>query len=106
HQRVGGGQALAAALFAVVTAIIFALAPRLTIGVGWAIVAAAASLALFGTILGLDDGVVALSPFAAIPTPTPDGVDVNGLAWLVVAVVAGAAASIALMFRRELAAGG
>lgn len=103
---VGGGQALAAALFAVVTAIIFALAPRLTIGVGWAIVAAAASLALFGTILGLDDGVVALSPFAAIPTPTPDGVDVNGLAWLVVAVVAGAAASIALMFRRELAAGG
>ncbi|WP_019181412.1 hypothetical protein [Microbacterium yannicii] len=103
---VGAGQAIAAAVFTVITAIVFALAPRLTIPLGWAIVLVAACLALFGTIFGLDDDIIALSPFAAIPVPAGDAIDQNGVVWLVVAAIAGGAASIALMRRRELAAGG
>jgi ABC-2 type transport system permease protein len=41
-----------------------------------------------------------------VPVPEGDGVDANGVVWLAVAVLAGAAASLALMRRRELAPGG
>jgi len=103
---VGAGQAIAAVVFTVLTAIVFTLAPRLTIPLGWALVLVAACLALFGTIFGIDDDIVALSPFAAIPVPAGDAIDQNGLVWLVVAAIAGAAASVTLMRRRELATGG
>lgn len=103
---VGAGQALAPAVFTVITAIVFTLAPRLTIGIGWAFVLVAACLALFGTILGIDDDIVALSPFAAIPTPAVGGVEANGVVWLLVVAIAGAAAAVVLMRRRELATGG
>ncbi len=103
---VGGGQVLAAVAFPVATAIVFAVAPRLTIGAGWALIIAAASLALFGTLAGVADDIVALSPFAAIPTPTSEGVDTDGLVWLVAVALAGGAASTALMLRRELSTGG
>jgi ABC-2 type transport system permease protein len=102
----GAGQALAAAVFTSLTAIVFTLAPRLTIGLGWSLVLVAAGLALFGTIFGIDEDIVALSPFAAVPVPEGDGVDANGVVWLTVAVLAGAVASLALMRRRELAPGG
>jgi ABC-2 type transport system permease protein len=103
---VGAGQALAAAVFTAATAIVFTLAPRLTVGLGWGLVLVAACLALFGTIFGLDDGVVSLSPFAAVPVPAGDGIEANGVTWLVVAALAGVAASLVLMRRRELAPSG
>lgn len=103
---VGAGQGLAAAVFTAVTAIVFTLAPRLTIGLGWTLVLVAACLALFGTIFGLAEDIVALSPFAAVPVPDGDGVDANGVVWLAVVALAGAAASLGLMRRRELAPGG
>ena len=103
---VGAGQGLAAAVFTAVTAIVFTLAPRLTIGLGWSVVLVAACLALFGAIFGIDDDIVALSPFAAVPVPHGDGVDANGVVWLVAAALIGAAASLTLMRRRELAPGG
>lgn len=103
---VGAGQGIAAMVFTVITAIVFTLAPRLTIGLGWALVLVAACLALFGTIFGLDDDIVALSPFAAVPVPDGSGIDGNGVGWLVIVAVAGAAASLTLMRRRELAPGG
>ncbi|WP_214467682.1 ABC transporter permease [Microbacterium flavescens] len=103
---VGAGQALAAAVFTVLTALVFALVPRLTIPLSWGIVLVAACLALFGTIFGVDEDIVALSPFAAVPLPDGDGIDPNGAVWLTVAALAGAAASVLLMRNRELAPGG
>ncbi|WJL96795.1 polyketide antibiotic transporter [Microbacterium sp. ET2] len=102
----GIGQILAAAVFPVLTAVIFTLLPRATTTLGWVLVIAAASLALFGTLLGLDEDVVSLSPFAAAPVPNADGVAWNGSAWLVVLTVAGVASSVMLMRRREVATGG
>ena len=103
---VAAGQTLAAAVFATLTALIFALAPRLTIPLSWGLVLVAACLALFGTIFGIDEDIVALSPFAAVPLPSGDGVDGNGVLWLVTAAAVGAVASVVLMRRRDLAPGG
>jgi ABC-2 type transport system permease protein len=66
----------------------------------------AACVALFGTIFGVDEDIVALSPFAAVPLPSGNGVDQNGVLWLVAAAAVGAAASVLLMRRRDLAPGG
>ncbi len=50
--------------------------------------------------------MASLSPLEAAPKVTTDGVQLNGLWWLIAVVVAGAAASLTLMRRRELATGG
>ena len=57
---------------------------------------------LFGPLFSLPHWVTSLSPFAQAPTLGVDGVDVKGVWWLVLIALAGAAASIALMRRREL----
>lgn len=102
----GGGQVAAASVFLVVTALVFVLAPRLTIPVGWTLVVLGMILGLFGALFGLPDWLVHLAPIADAPTVTGDGVELQGLWWLVLAVVVGAAASLGLMRRRELAADG
>ena len=102
----GLGQVAGAAGFPVLTALVFTVLPRATTTLGWVLVIAAASLALFGTLVGLDDDVISLSPFAASPVPTADGVSWNGGLWLVAVTVVGVASSVMLMRRREVATGG
>jgi ABC-2 type transport system permease protein len=60
-------------------------------------------LGLFGSLFGFPDALVDVSPIAVTPTVTSTGVDLRGLWWLVVVVLAGGVASLALMRRRELA---
>jgi len=100
------GQVVAASVFLVLTALVFVLAPRGTIAVGWSLVLLAAVIGLFGPIFGMPENVTWLSPVAAAPVPVTDGVDVRGLWWLLGAIVVAGAASFGLMRRRELAAGG
>ncbi|MGZ0712468.1 ABC transporter permease (plasmid) [Coraliomargarita sp. W4R53] len=102
----GGGQAVAASVFVMATAIIFTLAPRLTIPLGWTLVVAGAVVGLMGPLFGLPEWLVHLSPVGAAPIVTGDVVDARGLWWLVAAVTVGAVASSALMRRRELAPAG
>ena len=102
----GAGQVLPAWLFAGLTALAFVVAPRLTIGAGWSLVVLAAGLGLFGTLFGIDAALTKLSPFAAAATPTPDGVDWGGTAWIALVAAALVAASLTLMRRRELAPAG
>ncbi|GAA3907634.1 ABC transporter permease [Microbacterium invictum] len=102
----GGGQALAAAVFLVVTALVFVLAPRLTIPVGWTLVLLGMTVGLFGPLFGFPDWVSNLSPVAAAPTVDGDDVLARGLWWLALAAGAGATASLVLMRRRELAPAG
>lgn len=103
---IGSGQLAAAAVFLAITALVFVLAPRLTIPVGWTLVLAGMMVGLFGPLFGLPDGIVHASPIAVAPTVTSDGVDPRGLAWLLAVAAAGAAASLALVRRRELAPDG
>lgn len=100
------GQAAAATVFLVLTALVFTIAPRLTIPLGWTLVVVAIVLGLFGPLLGFPETVTNLSPFAVAPGPDGDAVDVRGLWWLLLTIGAGGAASIALMRRRELAPAG
>jgi len=102
----GAGQAVAAAVFLVVTALLFVVAPRLTIPAGWALVAIGMLLGLFGPLFGFPGWLTDLSPIAVAPTYTGDRVDVRGLVWLLVAIVAGGAAAAGLLRRRELTAAG
>ena len=102
----GAGQVAAASVFLVVTALVFVVLPRLTIAVGWTLVVVAMMLGLFGPLFQFPDWLVHLSPIAVTPTMVGDEVDLRGLWWLLLATGVGAAASLALMRRRELEAGG
>ncbi|MFT4135616.1 ABC transporter permease [Microbacterium sp.] len=102
----GLGQVVAASVFVVVTALVFVLLPRATIGVAWALVVVGAMLGLFGPLFGLPEWAGELSPFAGAPTVSGGDVDLRGLWWLLGAVAVGGAAALALMRRRELAPGG
>ncbi|GAA5031706.1 ABC transporter permease [Microbacterium fluvii] len=102
----GGGQVAAASVFLVITALVFVLAPRLTIPLGWTLVMVGMILGLFGPLFGFPDWLVNLAPIGVAPTMTSDGVDLKGLWWLLLAVAVGATATLSLMRRRELAADG
>ncbi|MEU4014068.1 polyketide antibiotic transporter [Microbacterium sp. NPDC028030] len=101
----GLGQAVAAAVFAVLTALVFVLIPRATTAVAWSLVLLAAMLGMFGPLFGLPEWTANLSPFAVTPVVDGRGIDVRGLWWLVLALAAGGAAALTLMRRRELASG-
>lgn len=102
----GAGQLLPAAVFTGLTALIFVLVPRLTLALGWTLVMLAAMIGLFGPLFGVDAGAARISPFASALTPRPDGIDIGGFWWILAASVILFAASLTLMRRRELAAGG
>lgn len=102
----GAGQVAAASVFLVVTALVFVVLPRLTIAVGWTLVVVAMMLGLFGPLFQFPDWLVHLSPIAVTPLLDGDDIDVRGLGWLLLATGAGAVASLGLMRRRELEAGG
>ena len=102
----GAGQAVAASVFTVITALVFVLAPRATIGLAWALLLIATMLGMFGPLFGFPDWTTSISPFGVTPVVSQGEVDVRGLWWLVLAVVVGAAASLTLMRRRELATNG
>ncbi|MFB8188938.1 ABC transporter permease [Microbacterium sp. NPDC055988] len=101
----GLGQAVAAAVFAVLAALAFVLVPRATTALAWSLVLLAAMLGMFGPLFGLPEWTANISPFAVTPVVDGSGVDVRGLWWLVLALAAGGAAILALMRRRELAPG-
>lgn len=102
----GAGQAVGASVFLVLTALAFVLAPRVTIALGWSLVVVGMTLGLFGPLFGFPEWLVRLSPVAVTPIVDGDVIDLRGLWWLVGVVGAGAVASLGLMRRRELAAGG
>lgn len=100
------GQMVAASVFLAATALVFVLAPRLTIPLGWTLVVLGMVIGLFGPLFGMPEWLTNLSPIAIAPVMQGDEVDVQGLWWLMLATGVGAAASTWLMRRRELAAGG
>ena len=100
------GQLIAASVFLVLTALVFVLAPRATIAAGWTLIAVGSIFGLFGPLFGFPDWVAGLSPLEAAPKVTTDGVELNGLLWLIAIVVLVGAGAISLMRRRELAPAG
>lgn len=102
----GAGQAAAASVFVSITALVFVVAPRLTIPLAWALVLVALLLGLFGPLFDLPDTLARLSPFTSAPTIDDGQLDANGLWWLLAATGVLGAAALVLMRRRQLATTG
>lgn len=100
------GQVIAASVFLVATALLFVVAPRLAVPAGWSLLGLGVMLGLFGPLFGLPGSLTRVSPFAAAPVVSNGAVQANGVSWLVGVMLIGAAVSIALMRRREIATGG
>jgi ABC-2 type transport system permease protein len=98
----GSGQAAAASFFLVLTAVVFVVLPRATLGLGWSLVLIAMLGGLFGPLFGLPEALTRLSPVATTPEMVGSDVDLRGLWWLLLVVVAGGATALTLMRRREL----
>ena len=106
--RVGGSflaafvQLPAALVFAAVAALVFALLPRLTIGLGWGLLALGFVLGQFGGVFKLPDWVRDVSPFVHTPVVPGDDVDWTPLVvMLLVSLIVGAS-SVLLARRRDL----
>lgn len=92
----------AAAMFAAAAALVLVLAPRLTVSVGWSLLALGFLLGQFGGLFGLPDWLRDVSPFTH--TPVLSGSDVHWAPPIVVLVVALAVGlgSVVLTRRRDL----
>jgi ABC-2 type transport system permease protein len=102
----GLSEMVAAAVFAVVTALIFVVIPRGTIALGWSLLLLATLFGMFGPLFGLPEWTTHVSPFGVTPVLKGDTIDVRGLWWLVGIVAVGWVGSLGLMRRRELAPAG
>jgi ABC-2 type transport system permease protein len=100
------GGALFGAFLGAVVALVFAILPRLSIGLGWAVVLAAVVFGQLGGLFGFPDWLRDVSPFTHTPVVTAAEVDWTA-AWVMLAIaVAGGALSLVLLRRRDLALGG
>ncbi|MEI5584208.1 MULTISPECIES: ABC transporter permease [unclassified Agromyces] len=82
--------------------VLLVVAPRLTIPVGWALLALGAFFGVFGELLGIPDWMHELSPFSHVPVPVGGEVDWTGGSWMLAIAAGLVAASVVGMRRREL----
>jgi ABC-2 type transport system permease protein len=89
-----------------VAALVFALLPRLTIGLAWAVLVAAILFGQLGGLFGFPDWLRDASPFSHTPIVTADEPD-WAAAWIMIGIAAVVAVgATALVRRRDLALGG
>lgn len=102
----GLAQLPAGLVIVAVAALLFAALPRLSIGLGWAVLGLAVVLGQFGGLFGFPEWVRDLSPFSHTPIVTADAID-WAAAWVMTGIaVVVAAAATALLRRRDLVLGG
>lgn len=94
----------AALVFVAITALIFAVAPSLTIGLGWGLLVVALVFGQFGDLLQLPEWLQATSPFfhsSAVPVVE---LDVAAAVIMLGVAVVGLAAALLALRRRDLTA--
>lgn len=99
----GVAQAPAALLILAIAALLFAFVPRLSAGLSWGVLLAAAFIGEFGQIFGLPDWLLNLSPFTYTPTIGAADVDWSGAWWMLGLAVAGAMLAGVGIRHRDLA---
>jgi ABC-2 type transport system permease protein len=103
--RVLGGamvQLPAVWVLAAVGAALFGLAPRLVVGVTWAVLGAVLFVTMFGEPLQLSQWVLDTSPFAHLPRLPAAAFTATPLVWLLAVAAVLAAAGLAGFRRRDL----
>jgi ABC-2 type transport system permease protein len=98
----GVAQLPAALVFIAATTLIFALVPRLTVPLGWALIAVGFVVGQFGGLLQLPDEVRDASPFTHTPVIPGADPDWTGALWLVGISVALLAISVVVVRKRQL----
>jgi ABC-2 type transport system permease protein len=89
----------AAAIFAAVAALVFAVLPRATVPLGWALLAIGFVLGQFGSLFTLPKAVRDISPFTH--TPVVPGHDVDWAALAIMAAIALVVALFAIVLSRR-----
>ncbi|MEE9094791.1 ABC transporter permease [Pseudarthrobacter phenanthrenivorans] len=93
----------AALIYLSVPALVFVLWPAATIPASWALLSLGVVLGILGAMLGIDQRLRDLSPFAHTPVPRGDATDWSGAWWMLLIAAAAAALAVAAMRRREVA---
>jgi len=94
----------AALIYLSVPALVFVLWPAATIAASWALLALGVVLGILGGMLGIDQSLRDLSPFAHTPVPHGDATDWSGAWWMLAVAAAAAVLAVAVMRRREVGA--
>jgi ABC-2 type transport system permease protein len=89
-------------VMAAVGAALFGLAPRLVVGVTWAVLAVVLFVTMFGEPLQLSRLLIDLSPFTHLPRLPAAAFTATPLVWLLAVAVVLAAAGLAGFRRRDL----
>lgn len=99
----GVAQVPAALLILSIAALLFAVVPRLAIGLSWGVLLISVFIGQFGELFNLPDWVINLSPFSHTPAVGTADVDWSGAWWmLALALLVAALAAVAIR-RRDLA---
>ncbi|KRC61681.1 hypothetical protein ASE14_12660 [Agromyces sp. Root81] len=102
----GLAQLPAGLVIVAVAALVFALVPRASIALGWAVLLVAIVLGQFGGLFGFPEWLRDVSPFSHTPIVTAETIDWTA-AWVMAGIaVVVAAGATALVRRRDLALGG
>jgi ABC-2 type transport system permease protein len=103
---VGAGLAYApaAAIFPAVTALVFAVLPRLSVGAAWSLLIAGLVLGQFGDLLGLPVWMQDLSPFRHSSAMPVEEFQPTSAALLTLLAIVFAGAAVVLIRRRDLTA--
>jgi ABC-2 type transport system permease protein len=95
----------AALVYLAVLALVFAVAPRATVGAGWGMLAAGTFLSVFGQLVGVPNWLRDLSPSSHTPALPLQDVHWSGAVWMVGISVVLVVVSARVLHRRDLAAG-
>jgi len=101
--QTAAAQLPAALIYLSVPALVFVLWPAATIPASWALLSLGVVLGILGAMLGIDQSLRDLSPFAHTPVPRGDATDWSGAWWMLLIAAAAAALAVAAMRRREVA---
>lgn len=99
----GLAQLPAALLILAIAALLFALVPRLGIGLSWGVLLAALFVGQFGGLLGLPDWLRDLSPFTHTPVVAGLEADWSGAWWMLGLAAAVGGVAVVRVRRRDLA---
>jgi ABC-2 type transport system permease protein len=92
----------AALIYLSVPALVFVLWPAATIAASWALLALGVVLGILGAMLGIDQSLRDLSPFAHTPVPHGDATDWSGAWWMLAIAAVAALLAVVVMRRREV----
>ncbi len=92
----------AALIYLSVPALVFVLWPAATIAASWALLALGVVLGILGGMLGIDQSLRDLSPFAHTPVPHGATTDWSGAWWMLAVAAVAAVLAVVVMRRREV----